>query len=466
MKSKSEKRVMKRIFASVMAFAVVIGCTVGFAYAASVTERPEEAYGEMVEMTLEEMGVVINNPLPDSIKVGQKLDDTPVSIENLLPYEELGYSTKLWWRLDDPLLDWLADCQYSWTYNFPASGWGPFCFFSDENGTEQISVRGGFAYRPGEVTFSDGVIVRFIDENGNFIRRHTSDEFVCQRGYERPHGSDRTAVAPITLKPIIIEEPVITHNAPAAVKSGDTLKFSTEITNTAYENTVISDRKDGTPFYTPVVEVTEGADIVSQTDRDYTHTLTTSETLTFTGEGTVKLKITYRPTEYHVLVDAGYGTTTAESYMEGRISSFDKTIVEYEFIDDDTVIVYRDGAIEEEVTINVTKDGGTGSDPSDTQGGGTSSDPSDTQGGGTGSQPSETQNGGTGSQPSDTQNGGTGSQPSDTQNSGTGSQDSEGNAQFGAPQTGDGRDLLIWTALLCASGAAVFTVVYRRKRVK
>ncbi len=46
--------------------------------------------------------------------------------------------------------------------------------------------------------------------------------------------------------------------------------------------------------YQPSVEILEGKDIVSQSNQDYSNTLKSSETLTFTGSGTVKLKVTYK----------------------------------------------------------------------------------------------------------------------------------------------------------------------------
>ena len=45
--------------------------------------------------------------------------------------------------------------------------------------------------------------------------------------------------------------------------------------------------------YRPVIEVVEGANLVSRSNQDYTNTLNSSENITFTGEGTVKIKITY-----------------------------------------------------------------------------------------------------------------------------------------------------------------------------
>ncbi len=112
--------------------------------------------------------------------------------------------------------------------------------------------------------------------------------------------------APIT---IVIEEPVIKNNAPATVKAGDSIKLNTELTNINVANEAVSMYDDPVNWdssgafqgtggmhklaYRPSVTVIEGADIVKQTNQDYSNTLKTSETLTFNKAGTVKLKIVY-----------------------------------------------------------------------------------------------------------------------------------------------------------------------------
>lgn len=95
---------------------------------------------------------------------------------------------------------------------------------------------------------------------------------------------------------ITIEEPVITNNLPEKVYAGQSLSFSTALTNTYYENELVEDvlAKDDYRHhmgFRPKVEVLEGD--VLQSGQDYSNTLTSSETLTFLSPGTVKLKITY-----------------------------------------------------------------------------------------------------------------------------------------------------------------------------
>lgn len=116
---------------------------------------------------------------------------------------------------------------------------------------------------------------------------------------------------------VTIEEPVIQSNAPEYAAVGSTLDFKTALTNTALENeevapyldagnyAIYTDENGNVNWYPedelvhklafhPTVEIVEGAELVQSSDQDYTHTLESSEKLTFTGTGTVKLKVTYR----------------------------------------------------------------------------------------------------------------------------------------------------------------------------
>lgn len=126
---------------------------------------------------------------------------------------------------------------------------------------------------------------------------------------------------------ITVEEPVIKTNAPQSVVVGQTLPFTTELTNTSLENVKVAPYLDPINYdyfndsilggyryydaangvyskdnhymaheiaYLPKVEVLEGKDLVEQSNQDYSNILNSSETLTFTGAGTIKLKITYQ----------------------------------------------------------------------------------------------------------------------------------------------------------------------------
>lgn len=111
---------------------------------------------------------------------------------------------------------------------------------------------------------------------------------------------------------IIIEEPVITTNAPETVTAGSTLNLDTALTNTSLENLKTADYDNPDNYdsigwyldsissdnnrhiaYKPSVTIIEGEDLVTQSNQDYSNTLTSSETLTFHKAGTVRLKISY-----------------------------------------------------------------------------------------------------------------------------------------------------------------------------
>lgn len=100
-----------------------------------------------------------------------------------------------------------------------------------------------------------------------------------------------------------VEEPEITHNAPASIQVGGNIKLTTALTNTALKNKKVKtiedeikrqDNRLNELAYKPVVEVIEGKDCVKQDSQDYTNTLNSSEKLSFSKAGTVKLKITYK----------------------------------------------------------------------------------------------------------------------------------------------------------------------------
>lgn len=106
-----------------------------------------------------------------------------------------------------------------------------------------------------------------------------------------------------------IEPPVITSNAPSSIKVGSQLDFKTQLTNTAFKSMSIEEakksNKDGyedfyggeglLPFiYQANVQIIQGADCVKSTNKDYNKTLCSSERLTFTKKGTVKLKVKYK----------------------------------------------------------------------------------------------------------------------------------------------------------------------------
>lgn len=105
--------------------------------------------------------------------------------------------------------------------------------------------------------------------------------------------------------PVAVEEPVIESNAPAKIKVGSTLELHTALKNTALTSEKVEDAKKKEAYssddipgshplaFAPKVEILEGAELVTRSNGDYSNTLSSSETWTFTGLGTVKLKVQY-----------------------------------------------------------------------------------------------------------------------------------------------------------------------------
>lgn len=167
---------------------------------------------------------------------------------------------------------------------FEPHAWGPEEV--EEDGSVKLSVWGGWvsAFKPVTITLQCAV----TDFSGTFIKN-----------VAEPYS-------------VTVEEPVIEDNAPQAVNIGDSIQLTTELQNTALPNRKVSYCLDPENYqelgsggkcfmgdghheamYEPKVEVIEGQSLVTQSEQDYTNTLNTSEKLTFTGVGTIKLKVTY-----------------------------------------------------------------------------------------------------------------------------------------------------------------------------
>lgn len=99
---------------------------------------------------------------------------------------------------------------------------------------------------------------------------------------------------------ITIEEPVISTNLPKRVQSGTKMQMTTSLDNTELENKKIAEIKDRSIYdtkaalgYQPKVEIVSGAELVERENGDYSNILSSSEDITFTGEGIVTFKVTY-----------------------------------------------------------------------------------------------------------------------------------------------------------------------------
>ena len=183
---------------------------------------------------------------------------------------------------------------------------------------------------------------------------------------------------PITIE---IEKPVIKTNAPESIKTGDILEFTTELTNTALTNKDTAYYLDENnyskgvndngnqwgmlngddthhchePAYQPSVEILEGKELVKQTNQDYTNTLKSSETLSFTVTGTVKLRVKYN--QFITCIDCQ--SVYDENYKQtGEYYTYNpETIITIEVVGDSNAPIENN--IKYDVPNNITIDGDT-----------------------------------------------------------------------------------------------------------
>lgn len=191
-----------------------------------------------------------------------------------------------------------------------------------------------------EVRYLGGVAsggeVQTTDANGNLLNMFDYDVMAYKAGdiqvglVLENYDYDFSEVYEVCS--VKVETPIITHNAPERVKVGDIINFTTTITNTAYKDRKISDYSGNKyfleTFYVPSVQIIEGANLVSQSEQDYTNTLKTAEKLTFTGSGTVKLKITYATMTYEWCEPWGPNDAELIQMTDGNIQKEITIVVE------------------------------------------------------------------------------------------------------------------------------------------
>lgn len=289
---------------------------------------------------------------PTTFKIGDDLDVMgEILFENLDPEQKF-----VWIRRkgggSGNISDYILSCGY---------GYGAEDYEIDENGTLQLWLSGVFGglrnhfYKPGTVSCQFGYF--YSDSYESF-----SDDFK----------SIKDIGSPIV---VTIEEPVIQTNLPEAVKVNDSVNLITELTNVNLENREVAHYLDennyfrdvknynyllchdmlfggenwgqcrSEPVYQPSVEILEGGDIVSQSNQDYSNTLKSSETLTFTGIGVVKLKVKY--TQF----------ITSTSQMRWQYSYDDECNGYVDAITGSEFLGYDTYSPEKVITIYVTEDG-------------------------------------------------------------------------------------------------------------
>ncbi len=227
------------------------GNTLTCTYNFTVTERPADR------------PVTAEQTLPS--KLSYILGDYSDNIDEYsVHYSNLNYGARLpiyFSQVDD-----LFFCQ-------GGAGGGGGDFIADDRSFDQkyLLTGGNVAYRPGSTEFQP----------------------YCQDG---PVGEPTV---------ITVQEPVITDNAPSDIHAGSTVRLETALTNTSLKNIKVADftadineygfycGSEKPLAFRPSVTVIEGQDCVLQSEQDYTNTLTSAETLTFTKPGVVKLSVKY-----------------------------------------------------------------------------------------------------------------------------------------------------------------------------
>lgn len=297
---------------------------------------------------------VANTTIPSSIKIGEMLGEEwydegvgglvtgyEITFHNLEPNTEV--------RCFNEDSEFLFSDQSALTFNeHGGAGWE--CGLTDETGsiTGFWSTYYAVAFAPTTFTFQPGYeyYEDIYDDDNTWLGSVSLSEW-------------KNIGDPITIK---VEEPVIKTNAPATIKKGESLNLTTELTNTALINTdtayylddnnydyyligegreLIDDdtHKKHMPAYQPSVEIIEGQDLVKQSNQDYSNTLKSSETLTFTGIGTVKLKVKYNQfvtcdesqhdiewdDETGELIDNGYITYNPEKIITIQVTEDEDT---------------------------------------------------------------------------------------------------------------------------------------------
>lgn len=137
---------------------------------------------------------------------------------------------------------------------------------------------------------------------------------------------------------VTVEEPVVETNAPESIETGSVLNLKTFLSNTALDNIPVEeaekrihlkyfavDDSEGDIIshqtnFRPVLEILEGKELVQRSEGDYSHTLESSEQLTFTGTGTVKLRIAY-----HMIYDTEDISCFPYSYNPEKIVTIQVT---------------------------------------------------------------------------------------------------------------------------------------------
>lgn len=193
---------------------------------------------------------------------------------------------------------------------------------------------------------SSGPVLLFREEgDGFYCGEAITPGLIQARCYANYNGEESQ---PVAVYPVTIEEPVITTNVPEVCYIGDEIEFNTTLTNTVLPEGNIEELKaDGggqhSFTYEAKTEILEGEELVVKESSDYSNAMNSSEKLTFKGEGTVKIRITYTPVNLWETPGTGEWVDGSGRDMTEAIYKPGKTI---------TLRVTTPGkALEEEISI-------------------------------------------------------------------------------------------------------------------
>lgn len=183
-------------------------------------------------------------------------------------------------------------------YRNAEAGMTPTIQIAEKNNFITTGSGGGFPEYP-----SEGPVTLVFSNDYLFLSQAIYPgkvEAKCYANYD-DYRDGKEAVATY---PVEIESPVITTNLEETYYVNDTVNFQTKVTNVnlpdgdiAELQAIADSNVTGDFTYQAIIEVVEGQDNVVRENQDYSQALSSSEVLTFTGTGSITLKITYQPVQ-------------------------------------------------------------------------------------------------------------------------------------------------------------------------
>lgn len=202
--------------------------------------------------------------IKNTFKIGEPLSDEPAVVKKVVRFENCLYGSELsgLYGISQKTLEDLGN----W---FIIPDWG--------GAFSEYQNRTSFGLMPGYAAYQPGI----------FEIAAVSGEQVIGA----PHNVE-------------IEEAEVEVSVPKQVVAGDKIQISSRLGNTACKNLPVADIKTdlfiqepGLEYdlgFQPTLEILEGEQLIQRENGDYSHTLESSEELTFTGSGKVRMKLSYK----------------------------------------------------------------------------------------------------------------------------------------------------------------------------